>query len=76
MCNDAVSSAFQKVGRFFYDFALMEQDINERIIDKQQLKGGAADEPRRFSVHRLNLFSLAYQDLNRVLRSTSPQRTP
>lgn len=43
MCNDAVSLACQKVGRFLYDFALMEQDINERIIDILQLKGGAAD---------------------------------
>jgi hypothetical protein len=35
MCNDTVSLACQKIGRYLYHFAQMEQDINERIAARQ-----------------------------------------
>ena len=35
--------ACQKVGLFFHKFALLEQEINERIVDMLELKGDAAD---------------------------------
>ena len=40
---DEVSLACQKVGRFLYDFARLEQEINERIVDILQPQGSAAD---------------------------------
>jgi hypothetical protein len=43
MAEDELSLACQKVGRFFYKFALLEQEINERIVDMLKLKGLAAD---------------------------------
>jgi hypothetical protein len=41
-CDD-LSKACEKVGRFLHDFALVEQEINERIADILNLKGDAAD---------------------------------
>jgi hypothetical protein len=43
MACDDLSKACQKVGRFLYDFALVEQEINERIAAILNLKGDAAD---------------------------------
>jgi hypothetical protein len=39
---DELSLACQKVGRFLHQFALVEQEINERIVDMLGLKGAAA----------------------------------
>ena len=43
MAEDELSLACQKVGLFFHKFALLEQEINERIVDMLELKGDAAD---------------------------------
>ena len=43
MACDELSKACQKVGRFLHDFALVEQEINQRIADILKLKGDAAD---------------------------------
>jgi hypothetical protein len=43
MAEDELSSACQKVGLFLHKFALLEQEINERIGDMLGLKGDAAD---------------------------------
>jgi hypothetical protein len=41
--EDELSLACQKVGLFLHKFALLEQEINERIVDMLELKGLAAD---------------------------------
>lgn len=43
MASDELSKACEKVGRFLHDFALVEREINERIVDILNLKGDAAD---------------------------------
>jgi hypothetical protein len=41
--DDELSLACQNVGLFFHKFALLEQEINERIVDILDLKGDAAN---------------------------------
>ncbi|MGE0061430.1 MAG: hypothetical protein AB7T86_05055 [Xanthobacteraceae bacterium] len=43
MSEDELSQACSKVGRFLYEFALVEDGINGCITDILQLKGDAAD---------------------------------
>ncbi len=43
MSEDDVSKACAKVGRFLYEFALVEREIDEGIIKVLDLEGGAAD---------------------------------
>jgi len=43
MACDELSLACQKVGRFLHDFAILEKEINERIVDILRLKDEAAD---------------------------------
>lgn len=41
--EDDLSKACAKVGRFLHDFALVEQEINDGIVQILDLKGAAAD---------------------------------
>ncbi len=43
MSEDDLSKACAKVGRFLYEFALVEREIDEGIVKILDLKGGAAD---------------------------------
>jgi hypothetical protein len=43
VAEDDLSKACAKVGRFLHEFALVEQEINNGIVQILNLKGGAAD---------------------------------
>jgi hypothetical protein len=67
VAEDDLSLACQRVGLFLYKFALLEQEINNRIIDILELKGDAAG----VVAHSLDFF----KKLN-ILRIVAIERTP